>query len=302
MFSSRLGFVFLLTCAALSAQVGRPLFDAHNCYPYEGKYSNRIDRALSTGFPVAIEQDIGYFDGRAVVTHTDKTTGTEPTLKAHFFERVRPIIEKALKDNNQDQWPLIVLHFDFKDLKEPTLRAVWSVLEEYEPWLVTATKTADITKIEPFEKKPILVLTEDADEQQAVFFDSVPTGGKLRLFGSAHTKDLTAPADIYHRWLNYSWHEIEPEGQPKAGAWTDAKNDHLKQVVDRAHKLGYWLRFYTLDGFTPAESQGWFEQYNFGSRAAVETRWKAASDAGVDLIASDQYEALCAFLKRQPAR
>jgi hypothetical protein len=294
----RTGFILLLTCAGLvSAQVGRPLLDAHNCYPYEGQYKNRIDRALSMGYPVAIEQDIGYFNGRAVVTHTDKTIGSEPTLKEHFFERVRPIIEKALKENRQDTWPLIVLHFDFKDLKEPTLAAVWSVLKEYEPWLVTATKPADPMKIEPFEKKPILVLTEDADIQQTVFFDRIPVGEKLRVFGSAHTKDLAAHADVYHRWLNYSWHEVEPEGQPKAGEWTDEKATRLKRLVERAHSLGYWIRFYTLDGFTEAESQGWFQSYNFGSHAAVELRWKAALDAGVDMIASDQYEVLGQYMK-----
>ncbi|MDQ1472145.1 MAG: hypothetical protein QOJ99_3625 [Bryobacterales bacterium] len=290
--------MFLLTCAALAAQVGKPLLDAHNCYPYEGLHKDRIDRALRTGFPVAIEQDIGYYEGRAVVTHTEKTTGVEPTLKEHFFERVRPVIEKALKENRRDQWPLIVLHFDFKDLQSPTLHAVWDVLKDYEPWLATATKSADPAKLSAIEMKPILVLTEEADEQQAVFYDEVPAGGKLRLFGSAHTKDLTAPATDFRRWLNYSWHQVEPEGQPKAGAWTPEKNARLKDLVDNAHKLGYWIRFYTLDGYTPDESQGWFESYNFGSHAAVEARWKAALDADVDMIASDQYEALSKFMNR----
>ena len=31
----------------------RPVVDAHNCYPYEGKWANRIDRALTVGFPVS---------------------------------------------------------------------------------------------------------------------------------------------------------------------------------------------------------------------------------------------------------
>src|ERR1700743_3242954 len=82
-----------------------PLLDAHNCYPYDGKWTDRIDRALGTGFPIGIEQDIAWADdpatgkGRPVVTHTPKTTGTEPTLRDHFFEHVRPIIEKDLPDN-----------------------------------------------------------------------------------------------------------------------------------------------------------------------------------------------------------
>src|SRR5215472_8545276 len=80
----------------------RPVLDAHNCYPYKGQWNNRIDRALSTGFPVSIEQDLAWYvdpvtgKGRVVVSHTDKVTGGEPELRQYFFERVRPIVEKAL--------------------------------------------------------------------------------------------------------------------------------------------------------------------------------------------------------------
>ena len=278
-----------------------PLADAHNCYPYEGQWKNRIDRALSVGFPVAIEQDIAFANGKAVVTHTDKTTGSEPTLREHFFERVRPIIEKALKDNRRDQWPLIVLHFDFKDLQASLLREVWNVLGEYEPWIATAVKTDDPTQLSPFEMKPILVLTEDADQQEEVFFNQVAVGAKLRVFGSGHT-NLIVPPTNYRRWLNYSWHAVEPEGQPKAGDWTPADAARLKALVAGAHKLGYWIRFYTLDGYAPSESQGWLDQYNFGTHAAVEIRCKAALDAGVDLIASDQYEDLARVVSARLAR
>jgi hypothetical protein len=297
----KLALLALLASAALHGQVlNRPLLDAHNCYPYEGLYQDRIDRAFATGFPVAIEQDIAFFNDTAVVTHIDRTTGDEPTLQDYFFERVRPIVEKALAENHPGQWPLIVLHFDFKDLQAPLLHAVWEVLGEYESWITTATKTADPAKLAPFDIKPLLVLTEDADEQEAVFFNQVPEGAKLRVFGSAHTKDLTAPPTNYRRWLNYSWQAVEPEGQPKAGPWTEAKNTVLKQLVDNAHKLGYRIRFYTLDGYGPADNHGWFEQYNFGARAAVEARWRAAIEAGVDLIATDQYEALRDFMRNAP--
>jgi hypothetical protein len=292
----KLALIALLAAAALHGQLNEPLLDAHNCYPYEGRYKDRIDRAIATGFPVAIEQDIAFFNGRAVVIHTDKTTGGEPTLEDHFFERVRPIVEKALQENHRDRWPLIVLHFDFKDLQAPLLHAVWEVLGQYESWITTAVKTADPQRLSPFDIKPLLVLTEEADEQEAVFFNQVPAGAKLRVFGSAHTKNLTSRPTNYRRWLNYSWHEVEPEGQPKAGEWTEAKNARLKKLVDNAHKLGYAIRFYTLDGYVPADDQGWFEQYNFGSRAAVEARWKAALEAGVNLIATDQYEALREFM------
>src|SRR3954454_10806336 len=103
----------------------RPVLDAHNCYPYENRWSDRIDRALKTGFPVGIEQDMAWYvdpasgKGRAVVSHTDKVTGAEPELRAYFFERVRPIVEKALAENDRATWPIIIVHFDFKMVPAP---------------------------------------------------------------------------------------------------------------------------------------------------------------------------------------
>ncbi len=95
--------------------------DAHNCYPYFEWWGNRIDRALSTGVPLAIEQDLGWYTdpktGRSwsVVTHGAPLTGEEPTMDQYFFARVRPIVEQALKKGNHGDWPLITLNLDFKD-------------------------------------------------------------------------------------------------------------------------------------------------------------------------------------------
>ena len=89
----------------------QPLLDAHNCYRYDGHWADCIDRALKTGVPVAIEQDLAWYvdpgtgQGRIVVSHEAKTKGSEPTLREHFFERVRPIVEKALKDNDRPLAP-----------------------------------------------------------------------------------------------------------------------------------------------------------------------------------------------------
>ncbi len=301
----------------------RPVLDAHNCYPYKGEWADRIDRALSTGFPVAIEQDLAWYadpatgKGRVVVSHTDKVTGGEPELRQYFFERVRPIVEKALKDNDRDRWPLIVLHFDFKTTVTPLLHAVWELLGNYQDWLTTAPKSEDPHQLTAFDRKPILVITEDSDEQESVFYNEVPVGGKLRLFGSAHTKAIATqsrnerehllatlpPAALlaerpttYRRWWNNSWHEVEEGGQRQAGDWTSAKDRRLRDLVDHAHRMGYWIRFYTLDGFSAAEDRGWDQNYNFGTRAAAAIRWKAALAAGVNFIATDQYEDLRAVM------
>src|SRR5262245_10605963 len=288
----------------------RPVLDAHNCYPYKGSWGDRIDRALKTGFPVGIEQDLTWA-GRPVVSHTTELTGSEPTLRAHFFERVRPIVEKALAENDRRRWPLIIVHFDFKSEEPELLRAVWDLLGEYESWITTTRKTANARDLARFEPKPLLVLTEDSDPQENVFFTRLRVGEKLRLFGSAHTAAIPGKSKEernlaraalpperllrerptnYRRWWNSSWYPVEQGGQSKAGDWTPDDDARLRAIVNHAHKLGFWIRFYTLDGFAPADDRGWGNSYNFGSRAAVVSRWKAALAAGVNLIATDQYE------------
>ncbi len=322
-----LSFSFLLPAQQGSLDYlnhNRPVLDAHNCYPYDGRWADRIDRALSTGFPVSIEQDLAWYvdpstgNGTAVVTHKAQGTASDPALRDYFFKRVQPIVEKALRDNHREQWPLIILHFDFKDNQAPLLHAVWDLLGEHESWIATARKTADPHEFSAFDPKPLLVVTEDSDAQEEVFFKQVPTGARLRLFGSAHTKPISAQNDAqrnhllatlpveqllsepptnYRRWWNNSWYVVEEGGQPRAGAWTATDANRLRALVNHAHQLGYWIRFYTLDGFAPADSRGWDKGYNFGSLDAVRARWKAALDAGVNFIATDQYEDLARFMR-----
>lgn len=198
------------------------------------------------------------------------------------------------------------------------LHAVWNLLGEYESWITTAVKGSDPHELSPLEPKPILVITEDSDEQDEVFFRQVPVGAKLRVFGSAHTGDLetgskehridlaatlpperllTDPPTNYRRWWNNSWYLVEEGGQKHAGDWAAADDRRLHALVDHAHRLGYWIRFYTLDGFPPADGQGWDDGYNFHSKEAVLARWKAALAAGVNFIATDQYEDLAATMK-----
>lgn len=309
--------LFLLcavSAAAQGLQMGRPMVDAHNCYPYDGQWGDRIDRALSAGFPVSIEQDLTWYvdpatgQGREVISHAVKALGNEPDLRHYFFERVRPIVERALQENKRDSWPLIVLHFDFKSNDARLLGSVWKLLEEYEPWLTTAKKSDNPAEMTPFDVKPILAVTEDDDTQENVFFREVPVGAKLLVFGSAHmnrkgtiamapSELLTEKPTTYRRWWNNSWAVVEDGGQNHAGEWTAADMTRLKSLVDYAHNAGFLIRFYTLDGFTAAEDRGWDKSYNFGSREAVVARWKAAIEAGVDFIATDQYEGLADVMK-----
>ena len=167
-----------------------------------------------------------------------------------------------------------------------------------------------------------MVLTENGDGQEADFSDAVAKDGRLLLFGTTPSPQLTREEDPdrrakimaaaqpsvlvpwkatnYRRWTNFAWGAIEEGGQQKADGWTAADVARLNAIVTRAHDQGLWVRFYTLNGHLPASSQGWTAGYNFGSPAAVGARWQAAIDAGVDFIATDQYEELAALLARKP--
>jgi hypothetical protein len=312
-----------------AAPGGRVLLDAHNCYPEHEQWSDRIERALSNGTPIAIEQDLiwikdpvsGQF--KSVLAHNAPFTGREPTLKEHFFERVRPIVEKALKENRRDTWPIIVLNLDLKSNEPEHHASIWKTLGEYESWLTTAPKSDDPgnpDKVMPLDVKPVLVLNGSATSQEQDWSISLPAGTRLRTFGAVEVEpppslgkgqelvdklvdlspDIVVPHGItnYRRWANYPWAVVERGGQRKAEGWTAADRARLKALVDRAHSLGLWIRFYTLDGFADADNKGWTLSYNFGSVSAARARWQAAADAGVDFIASDQYELLGATLKQ----
>jgi len=302
----------IVSAAARAQQVPAPgsrtMMDAHNCYPYFEWWYDRIDRALSAGTPLAIEQDLGWYTdpktGKSwsVVTHGAPMSGEEPVMEHYFFDRVRPIVEKALHEGNHGDWPLITLNLDFKDNKPEHLAAVLGLLRRYQPWLTTAAKGADIHDVRPLDVKPILVLTGENDTQQKVFYDELKPGDRVLLFGAIHTegKDPQAVPEVldsekannYRRWWNNPWRVVEAGGQQHAGEWTPQKMNRLKALVDRAHANGLWIRFYTLDGATEAElsCHGWFHGYNFGSLDAARRRWRAAIEAHVDYLASDQYE------------
>jgi hypothetical protein len=158
---------------------------SHNAYPDHGKFADRLDRTLAAGLPVTIEEDLAWIDGKSLLIHGAKNaTPDDPTLESYFFPKVKPIIEKALKDGNKGNWPLITLYLDIKNDPPEHLAAVNQMLDKYDAWLTKAEKTAGIAKQSPLELKPMMVIVEDkqGDIKQKVFYDDVAVGGKIRVF------------------------------------------------------------------------------------------------------------------------
>jgi hypothetical protein len=293
-----------------------PTLDAHNCYPEDGAWSDRLTRALGTkSAQIGIEQDLvwkpGPNGGVSMVAHDEKLTGNEPTLEDYFFKTVSPIAEAALTANAKDTWPIIVLHFDFKTNEPEHHRFVLQLLTKYRRWLTTAPRTSG-DAVQQMTLGPVLVLTEAGDGQERDFYETLPVGERMLIFGTVPPVPLTTSDDRetqwnaaitatpdtllptgatnYRRWANFGWSVVERGGQKHAGAWDAADLTRLKSIVDRGHRLGLWMRFYTLDGYGAGGNLGWSDSYNFGSPDAVRERWRAAVGAGVDLIATNQYE------------
>jgi hypothetical protein len=320
----------LLAIAALAANTYGPgtrvQILSHNAYPDHGKYTERLDRTIAAGMPVVVEEDLAWIDGKSLLIHGAKNAADDdPTLESYFFPKVRPIMEKALKDGNKGNWPLITLYLDIKNDPPEHLEAILKELDQYDSWLTTATKTADINKQSPLDLKPMMVLVEDKqnDIKQQIFYDNVPVGGKIRVFGSVPKFDenpqklprerkaeataslcmldpeqlVPHKADNYHRWFGTGWAFIEKGGETGGAEWNSTAESRLKKFVDYGHRLGYFVAFYCLDGYTDAENQGWDKGYNFGSKERVMPRWKAAVRAHADFISTDQVEDLATVIK-----
>ena len=300
---------------------GQSLLHAHNAYPEEREWKDRLDRAIATGvMPIVIEQDIAFAGARGtVVSHDDTLDGSEPTLEDHFFARVAPIIQRALAAGPNDRWPLIVLHLDFKTNERAHHRAVWDLLTKYRKWLTTAPAASDTAPVSALAPGPLMVLTENGTDQQADFTEWATASGTHLLFGSipgpavrqsddaqerariligaAPNQLIPTAATSYRRWVNFPWMVIEAGGPTQARDWSTADEQRLQSVVNYAHSQGLLIRFYTLNGHSKSENRGWTESYNFGSLDAVRVRWRAAIRSHVDLIATDQYEELAAILQ-----
>jgi hypothetical protein len=318
------GFFLFVTFVAAGSQPRTPVaitpgsrvqMDAHNCYPYYGHWTDRIERALKTGTPLAIEQDLIWHtdphthQSQSLVAHGKPIHGNEPTMRNYFFERIRPLMEAALREGDHGDWPLVTLNLDFKSDEAAHHAAIWKLLKQYEQWICSAERTVDLRQVMPITVRPLLVLTGEADSQERDFYDIVPVGDRLLAFGAVRTegKDpmmaaetmVAEPANNYRRWWNNPWSVVERGGQRKAGPWTTQDEIRLTQLVTRAHGLGLWIRFYTLNGLSDRDlgRNGWDKGYNFGSREKASARWMAAIRAGVDFIATDQYEDVAALVR-----
>src|SRR5438093_6637860 len=125
-------------------------------------------------------------------------------MREYFFERVRPIVEKALHEGNHGDWPLITLNLDLKSEEPEHLAAIWQLLAQYQDWLTTAHRTGTIDRMETLEVRPVLVLTGESDAQKAVFYDQVAEGESCSYSEPCAPTRMTPPRRLK------GWRRIPP--------------------------------------------------------------------------------------------
>ncbi len=272
--------VALLLLAA-SGPGERTLLDAHNCYPEQGKFADRLPRALALPMPIAIEQDLVWSGNENRVSHEIQHAAHAPTLEQNFFLPLRSRMEAALQSKDRSQWPLVTLNLDFKTAEPAQLENLHALLAKYRPWLTTARKGFGAE----LQLGPLLVLLGDPAVNEEVFYTRRALGDEILAFGAAPG---CAVATEYRRWCNFAFRNL-------------LQIPNWQTYIQVAHAKGFWVRVYTINGASLEESQqnGWSKGYLAGSRAAAEKLWSDFTAAKVDFIATDEYEA---FARWQASR
>ena len=293
---------FLLAAATLAAAEPFPrrwFLNAHNSYPEHGRGRDRLARARQAGL-WAVELDLAWSEtrSRAVISHdAKKVRGDEPTLDEYFF---RPLAGELRRLPRGE--PGLLLMLDFKSDHPGPVREVHAALATHGDILTTSSRDGAL------RWGPLTVILSENAAAIALFEKLTPPGEPylamaIREPPERKWKDdirdyFAEPATPFYRLFNFDWRNVERDPNPQAGPWTPAERARLEAIVTMAREKGYWTRAWTLNATTSM----WGKGRNFGSRAALLERWRAARDAGLDCIATDEYALAGRVMASEAAR
>ncbi len=300
---TRASFLSLILYSGLAAaDDGFPakwFLNAHNSYPEHGRGRDRLARARRAGL-WAVELDLAWSEarGRAVISHdAKKVRGDEPTLDEYFF---RPLARQLQRLPRGE--PGLLLMLDFKSDHPGPVREVHATLAAHRHMLTTSARDGAI------RWGPLTVILSENAAAIALFEKLTPPGEPYLAMAIREPPDrkwkddirdyFPEPATPFHRLFNFDWRNVERDPNPNAGPWTAAESARLETIVNLAREKGYWTRAWTLNATTTM----WGTGRNFGSRAALLQRWRAARAAGLDCIATDEYELAGRFMASERPR
>jgi hypothetical protein len=305
MFMISVGLALSLALATatepLADKSPRPLpISAHNCYAENRTDNPRLTEALALGID-NIEIDLGWDDTakqlivghdakpRPAVAYPRPETSLLPALTAH------------LKVPRPDGAPT-VLTIDWKTGRPEAVQQFKKLLDAHADWFSSAPKAAD----SPFTTRRLTVCFSGSESAKNAYDALIPAGGTYRAFrdrvaSGKYEVDVAAyvpeKSTAYLRFLALHWSAIERGGPPSAGEWTPAEMDRLSALIDVAHRRGFRVRLYSLNGHSGPPGSS----YRFASDDIARVRWLAAAAAGVDWIAGDEYKEMVDALRARPA-
>jgi len=290
--------ILLLTLTGF-ADLPKPLpVSAHNCYPHNSQSNSILVEALKLGID-NIEIDLGWdaSGNRLIVGHD-----AEPKLGILYPEfegYLVPALEDHWRTHQSDGTPN-VLTIDWKTDHPDAIRRFKELLDARPDWFSSAPK-ADPS---PMTRRKLTVCFTGDDQAKRLYDKLIPQGGTYRafrdrdyapweLFRKNINNYAQEPASAYNRFLSVFWGHVWSQnilglevGIPPGldSKWSKEKEARLKALVARAHKQGYQIRFYTLNG----EHGGIFDC--FLSMPTTVHRWRATVEAGADWVATDEYK------------
>ena len=250
--------LFALLCNPCLAASGH----AHNDY----EHARPLLDALEYGF-TSVEADIWLRDGQLMIGHDEGDLDSARTLRSLYLEPLRARVTENSGSVYGDGEPFLLL-IDIKSDGEATYARLSEALKGFAEMLTRAEHgsvvpgavTAIISGNRPRASM-------EAETERHAFYD-----GRLSdLEGGRDAAFMPLVSDNWTR--HFSW---DGRGEMPAN-----ERQKLDEIVAAAHAKGYALRFWaTRDQPGPAR----------------EALWRTLSDAGVDLINTDDLAGLAAFL------
>ena len=275
---------------------------AHNCYATDRPDNPRLAEALRLGID-NVEIDVGWDDAgkRLIVGHD--ASPRPGAAYPEFATMLAPALEAHAKGHPVGSAPT-VLTVDWKTSNPKAVAAFKAFLDSHAAWFSTAEKPATGSAVTPMTVRRLTVCLSGSEAAKDAYDALVPPGGAYRAFrdrvvgaGAAFESDVAAyvPSDAtaYHRFLAFHWSAVERGGPFAAGEWAPADAERLASLMALAHRRGFRVRFYCLNGHTGLTSSG----YRFRSDADAKARWLASAKAGVDWVAGDEYPELVEALR-----
>ena len=212
----------------------RVLLDAHNAYPDRGRYADRIEVALATGLPVAIEQDLAWCrgpDGGALaprVSHETTCDGRRADARGVFL---RPRRADHGVRAGRGTLAGVAAHHAEPRLQDQRARAPRRGVgaARQVPALADdggedgrriggAAAGRAAAGADRIARRPGADVSRRRPRRRAGCACSAPSHGVVAADDADPAPPRATPATNYRRWWNHPWKVVEREGQRAAGA------------------------------------------------------------------------------------